>query len=66
MLKYQSKGIAVENKLILITGISGFIAKHCAVELLRAGYAIRGTVRDFAKADKVRATLAKHCDVLKA
>ena len=55
----------MENKLILITGISGFIAKHCAVEMLRAGYAVRGTVRDVAKADKVRATLAKHCDVSK-
>ena len=51
--------------MILLTGISGFIAKHCAVELLRAGYRVRGTVRDLAKADKVRATLAKHCDVSK-
>lgn len=53
------------DQLILLTGISGFIAKHCAVELLNAGYRVRGTVRDLAKADKVRATLAKHCDVSK-
>ena len=53
------------DQLILLTGISGFIAKHCAVELLRAGYRVRGTVRDMARADKVRATLAKHCDVSK-
>ena len=53
------------DKLILLTGISGFIAKHCAVELLRAGYRVRGTVRDMARADKVRATLAKHSDVAK-
>ena len=46
------------DQLILLTGISGFIAKHCAVELLNAGYRVRGTVRDLAKADKVRATLA--------
>lgn len=51
------------DRLILLTGISGFIAKHCAVELLRAGYRVRGTVRDLTKADKVRATLAKHCDI---
>lgn len=51
------------GKLVLITGISGFIAKHCAVEMLRAGYRVRGTVRNLAKADEVRATLAKHCDV---
>ncbi len=53
------------DQLILLTGISGFIAKHCAVELLRAGYRVRGTVRDKSKADKVRATLARHCDVSK-
>lgn len=55
----------MSDKIILLTGISGFIAKHCAVEMLRAGYRVRGTVRDLSKADKVRATLAKHCDVSK-
>jgi dihydroflavonol-4-reductase len=55
----------MSDKLILLTGISGFIAKHCAVELLRAGYRVRGTVRSLGKADAVRATLAKHCDVTK-
>jgi len=50
-------------RTILLTGISGFVAKHCALEMLRHGYAVRGTVRSLAKADKVRATLARHCDV---
>jgi len=49
-------------KTILVTGISGFIAKHCAIELLRHGYLVRGTLRSLNKADEVRATLAKHCD----
>jgi dihydroflavonol-4-reductase len=48
---------------VLITGISGFIAKHCAVELLTHGYRVRGTVRSAGKADQVRATLGKHADV---
>jgi dihydroflavonol-4-reductase len=52
----------VTEKPILITGISGFIAKHCALELLRNGYAVRGTVRRIARAEQVRATLARHCD----
>lgn len=47
---------------ILITGLSGFIAKHCAIELLRHGYAVRGTLRSMGKADAVRATLARHGD----
>lgn len=51
------------ERKVLVTGISGFIAKHCAIELLRHGYPVRGTVRSLAKAEEVRATLAKHCDV---
>src|SRR4029453_9534406 len=48
---------------VLITGISGFIAKHCAVELLNAGYRVRGTVRSPAARDAVRTTLGNHADV---
>lgn len=39
---------------VLITGISGFIAKHIAAKLLMAGYAVRGTVRRLDRADEVR------------
>jgi dihydroflavonol-4-reductase len=48
---------------ILVSGISGFIAKHCAVEMLRAGYGVRGTVRSVKRVDEVRASIAKHADV---
>ena len=48
---------------VLVTGISGFIARHCAVEMLNAGYAVRGTVRSLRRADEVRASLAQHADV---
>ena len=56
----QRRGDVVEDKLILVTGITGFIAKHCAVELIRHGYKVRGTLRSLSKADEVRATIAKH------
>jgi dihydroflavonol-4-reductase len=52
----------MSDHLILVTGISGFIAKHCALELLRHGYAVRGTVRHRAKGDETRATLSRHGD----
>ena len=55
----------MSESTILVTGISGFIAKHCAVELLKHGYRVRGTVRNLAKADSVRQTLAAHADVAK-
>ena len=38
---------------VLVTGASGFIAGHCIEDLLRHGYAVRGTVRDLARTDKV-------------
>lgn len=47
------------NDLVLLTGVSGFIAKHVAWELLQAGYRVRGTVRSERKADTVRDTLGK-------
>lgn len=47
---------------VLITGISGFIAKHCAVAFLQAGYRVRGTVRSQTKADEVRRALGAHAD----
>jgi len=47
---------------VVVTGISGFIAKHCALELLRHGYRVRGTVRSLARGESVRATLAQHSD----
>jgi nucleoside-diphosphate-sugar epimerase len=44
---------------VLLTGISGFLGGHVALELLKAGYLVRGSVRDLKKADKVRDTLGK-------
>lgn len=45
---------------VLLTGISGFLGGHVALELLRHGYSVRGSVRNLARADKVRATLVAH------
>lgn len=36
---------------VLVTGATGFVAGHCIEELLRHGYAVRGSVRDLATAD---------------
>lgn len=45
---------------VLLTGISGFIAKHVALRLLNAGHDVRGTLRRMDRADEVRAALAPH------
>lgn len=43
---------------VLLTGISGFLGGHIAVELLKVGYRVRGSIRNASKADKVRDALA--------
>lgn len=38
------------NPTVLLTGITGFVAGHIAVELLRHGFAVRGSMRKLAAA----------------
>jgi dihydroflavonol-4-reductase len=47
-------------KLVVLTGITGFIAKRIALDLLEAGHAVRGSLRNAGRADEVRAALAPH------
>jgi dihydroflavonol-4-reductase len=42
---------------VVLTGASGFIAKHIARELLERGYAVRATLRTPARAEEVRAAV---------
>lgn len=46
------------SQTVLLTGVSGFIAKHVAAKLLAAGHSVRGSVRRMDRADEVRAALA--------
>ena len=47
-----------DKGLVLVTGATGFVGKWTVIELLRAGYPVRGTVRSMAKAPQVRAAAA--------
>ena len=31
---------------VLVTGASGYIAEHCIIELLKNGYAVKGSLRN--------------------
>jgi len=42
---------------IVLTGITGFIAKRIALDLLDAGHAVRGSLRAMSRADEVRDAL---------
>ncbi len=46
--------------VVLLTGCSGFIAKHVALRLMNAGHDLRGTVRRLDRGDEVRAAVAPH------
>ncbi|MCR9069793.1 MAG: NAD-dependent epimerase/dehydratase family protein [Rhodobacteraceae bacterium] len=48
------------SKLVVLTGVTGFIAKRIAFDLLEAGYSVRGTLRSQSRADEVRDALRPH------
>ena len=48
-----------ENKKVLLTGISGYIGNHCAVELLKNGYSVRGSVRSLSKSKQLTQVIKK-------
>jgi dihydroflavonol-4-reductase len=43
---------------VLLTGISGWISKHVAIELLNSGYEVLGTVRDNNLIEQTKQTIA--------
>ena len=45
---------------ILVTGASGYIAKHIVLRLLKAGHNVRGSVRSADKGAALAATIAAH------
>ena len=50
---------------VLLTGISGWIAKHTTIELLNKGYEVLGTVRNKDLIDQTKETIKKHAPIEK-
>jgi nucleoside-diphosphate-sugar epimerase len=49
---------------VLVTGANGFVAMHVVDQLLKAGYAVRGTVRNETKVPHIKQTFAAYGDKL--
>ncbi len=45
---------------VLLTGISGFVAKHVAIELLNSGFEVLGTVRNKKSIEQTKKTLEEN------
>jgi dihydroflavonol-4-reductase len=48
--------------LVVVTGASGFIAKHIVLQLLNLGYSVRATVRSPSREAELRAAMSQHAD----
>ena len=51
------------NNKVLLTGVSGWIAKHTAIELLNSGYEVLGTVRNNSLIEQTKETISKHAPI---
>ena len=48
------------NKKVLLTGITGFVGLHTAIQLLEKGYQVIGTLRDMKRANSIKKVITQH------
>ena len=51
------------NNKVLLTGVSGWIAKHTVIELLNSGYEVLGTVRNNTLIEQTKETISKYAPI---
>lgn len=49
----------MDKKKVLLTGITGFLGSHTAIQLLEKGYEVIGTLRNMERANSIREVIAK-------
>ncbi len=50
----------MNNKKVLLTGITGFLGSHTTIQLLNKGYEVIGTLRSKDKINSIKETIGKH------
>ena len=53
----------MKKSKVLITGVNGYIAQHCTLELLKNGYKVLGSIRDINKVYELKKALQKEIDI---
>ena len=53
----------ISEQPVLITGITGYIGSRLAIDLLRRGYAVRGTLREAGRIDTITDIIAAHAPI---
>jgi dihydroflavonol-4-reductase len=48
------------EKLVVVTGITGFLGSHIAIQLLNQGYQVRGTLRSLARSQNIEQVIMSH------
>jgi nucleoside-diphosphate-sugar epimerase len=48
---------SVSKQIVVVTGASGFVGKYVTADVIRAGYRVRGTIRDLGKAEPLRGVI---------
>ncbi len=56
--RITDRKVNVMKDKVLLTGISGWIAKHIAIDLLNSGYEVLGTIRNKELIEQTKQTLA--------
>jgi len=49
----------MNNKRVLLTGVTGFLGSHTAIQLLNKGYKVVGTLRSKDRIDSIREVIGK-------
>lgn len=50
----------MQNKRVLLTGVTGFLGSHVTIQLLEKGYEVVGTLRNIKRADAIKNIVRKH------
>jgi len=50
----------MDNKRVLLTGVTGFLGSHTTIQLLNRGYEVVGTLRNKARINSIKEVIGKH------